>query len=115
MIAQYLLRNREFALKRNYLLCQKNLKVLYDFIKNNSGKFIFVTTPEAGCVCVVRPIGISDTEKFSRYLAEEWRTLVLPGELFGISNALRIGYGNSEQDLQVGLPILKNAYDKWMS
>lgn len=115
MIAQYLLRNREFVLKRNYLLCQKNLKVLNDFIENNSSKFKFVTTPEAGCVCLVRPIGISDTEKFSRYLAEEWKTLALPGELFGVSNALRIGYGNSEQDLQVGLPILKSAYDKWMS
>ncbi|GAV55377.1 hypothetical protein ZYGR_0AU00100 [Zygosaccharomyces rouxii] len=115
MIAQYLLRNRESVLKRNYLLCQKNLKVLNDFIKSNSDKFAFVTTPQAGCVCLVRPIGINNTEKFARYLAEEWKTLALPGELFGIPNALRIGYGNSEEDLLTGLPILKNAYDKWMS
>lgn len=115
MIAQYILRNREHVIRRNYQLCQENLKTLREFLDRNSEKFEFVTYPQSGCVCLVRPIGIKDSEKFARHLAEEWKVLAVPGDLFGVPNSLRIGYGNSKQDLLNGLPVLEKAYDQWKS
>lgn len=114
-VAQYVLQHRDKILKRNYELCLGNLKILTQFVEGSCGRYCFVTTPQAGSVCLIKPFNVKDTVQFARFLAEKWKILLVPGDLFGVSNSLRVGYGNCEEDLSKGLPLLEKAYDEWMS
>lgn len=114
-VAQYILRNRDAILKRNYKLCLHNLKFLSNFMEGSSGRFEFYVAPKAGSVCLVRPVGIMDTVKFARFLAEEWKTLTVPGDFFGVPGTLRVGYCNSTEDLERGLSFLSKAYDNYVN
>lgn len=114
-VAQYVLKHRDVILERNYKLCLSNLKMLTQFVEGSCGKYRFVTAPQAGSVCLIKPAGVKNTIQFAQFIAEKWKILLVPGDLFGVSNSLRLGYGNSEDDLSKGLALLEEAYDEWMS
>lgn len=112
-IACYMLRNRKAILERNLKLCKENLETLESFVASSEGRFSFVVKPLGGAVCLVSVNGIEDTEKFCASLAEDYKVLCVPGEVFGRPGSIRIGYGNSAKDLENALPILQQAYDEW--
>ncbi|QLG72917.1 hypothetical protein HG535_0D06260 [Zygotorulaspora mrakii] len=112
-VSQYILKNYREVLKHNLKLCRENLSVLNDFVNENADKFSFYNIPVGGAVCLIKIHGVSDTFKFCSKLAEKHRVLCVPGETFGKPGTIRIGYGNSKEELLSGLPLLKQAYTEW--
>ncbi|SMN18192.1 similar to Saccharomyces cerevisiae YJL060W BNA3 Kynurenine aminotransferase, catalyzes formation of kynurenic acid from kynurenine [Maudiozyma saulgeensis] len=113
-IAQYVLKNADKVIKRNMTLCKENYNYLTEFIEKNKEDFEYVAIPQGGTVCLLRTKKIEDTYNFAEFLATEFNVLAVPGEAFNFPGTLRIGYGNSKDDLIVGLPLLKKANDLWI-
>ncbi|CAB4252109.1 similar to Saccharomyces cerevisiae YJL060W BNA3 Kynurenine aminotransferase, catalyzes formation of kynurenic acid from kynurenine [Maudiozyma barnettii] len=114
-IAQYVLRNADKVIARNMNLCKENYHYLTEFINKNKEDFEYVGTPQGGTVCLLKTKEINDTYGFAEFLATEFNVLAVPGEVFNFPGTLRIGYGNSKNDLVEGLPLLKKANDIWIS
>jgi len=94
------MRTRILARTRGIL--RSNLPVLKDWVSKREKKFSFVT-PRAGAIAYVRyNLNIKST-KFARRLLKEKKTLVVPGDHFGMDGYLRIGYGSPVDYLVSGL------------
>lgn len=113
-IAQYVLSNASYIIDRNMKLCKENYKYLTSFIANNQENFEYIGTPQGGTVCLLKIKKIQNTYPFAEFLATEYGLLAVPGEAFNFPGTLRIGYGNSMEDLEMGLPVLKEATDAWL-
>ncbi|GME94753.1 catalytic activity protein [[Candida] boidinii] len=103
-IANYILQNRKYVLKRNYELCQNNLKILDEFITKNS-KYLSYVKPKSGTTAFVK---VSSNGKFTTLdmcieLIEKYKVMFVPGETFGHPGFIRIGYANSITDLTKSL------------
>lgn len=110
MIASYILTNYKRLLERNYEICRKNIRLIENFINNSKGLLSWVK-PQGGSTCFVKINGV-DTFKMATELAEQSSTLCVPGEAFnGASGFLRLGYGNSTEDVEGGLKNIK----EWLS
>ncbi|KAL6940469.1 hypothetical protein ACO0QE_004370 [Hanseniaspora vineae] len=107
-ISQYVLQNKEKILEKNKQLCLKNLDYLNNWVKKNE-KVEFYDFPKGGSVCLIKIKGISDTQKFATWLAENKSFLVVPGETFECPGTLRLGYANLEEDVAKGLDILSKS------
>ena len=59
--------------------------------------------PLEGCICFPDLKHISDTNDFSRWLAETHGVIVVPGECFGAPGFIRIGFAREEASLREGL------------
>jgi hypothetical protein len=59
--------------------------------------------PRFGLAAFPRIDGVEDTRDLARYLAREWGVDVVPGEFFGRSGHLRVGFGVPEETLREGL------------
>ena len=114
-IAQYVLKNADNVIARNMRLCKENYQYLTEFIDKHQNDFEYVATPQGGTVCLLRIKNIKNTYDFAAYLANEFNVLAVPGEAFNFPGTLRIGYGNSKDDLINGLPLLKKANDLWIA
>jgi len=94
------MRTRILARTRGIL--RSNLPVLKDWVSKRDKNFSFVT-PRAGAIAYVRyNLNIKST-KFARRLLKEKKTLVVPGDHFGMDGYLRIGYGSPVDYLVSGL------------
>lgn len=103
-VASFALKHSRAILKRNHELCAANLSILDDFVSKTPA--VTWVRPTGGSTCYLRLAGI-DTEKLAKDLAENYGTLVVPGEVFcGRSGYLRVGFGNSSRDLRDGLKVL---------
>ncbi|KAL6937734.1 hypothetical protein ACO0RG_004256 [Hanseniaspora osmophila] len=111
-ISQYVLQNKKKILQKNKQLCLKNLDYLSQWVKINE-KVEFLDFPKGGSVCLIKIDGISDTQKFATWLAENKSFLVVPGETFQCPGTLRLGYANSEDDVAKGLEILSKSIDEY--
>ncbi|KAK6197851.1 aspartate aminotransferase [Scheffersomyces amazonensis] len=109
LVATLALENYEVILKRNYDLCIKNLKVLEEFITRSNGLFSWIK-PNGGTTCFIKiNIPNLDTFQLCSELAETHATLCVPGEVFdGNKGFIRIGFGNSGDDIVNGLSELTN-------
>lgn len=110
IIAQYLLQQRGAILEWNKKMVADNLATFAQFVEESKGALEWVK-PSGGTVVFVKVNGLpgDDTELFCGKLAEEYKTLAAPGECFNRKGYLRIGLGNSPEDLAGGLPQLKQA------
>ncbi|CUM65899.1 uncharacterized protein PRCAT00003549001 [Priceomyces carsonii] len=108
-LATFALKNHDTILKRNYELCRNNLKLLENFIDSSKGLIEWVK-PRGGSTAFVKvTIPGINTYEMCCELADDYQCLVVPGEVFGKdkSGFLRIGFGNSQDDLKGGLSVLK--------
>ena len=64
------------------------------------------TLPPFGCIAVPRLIGVHDTTGFSVWLADRCGVIVAPGEYFGASGHIRIGFARAPADVDYGLQAL---------
>ncbi|ODQ82617.1 hypothetical protein BABINDRAFT_159170 [Babjeviella inositovora NRRL Y-12698] len=110
IIGSYVLQNRNAILKHNYQLCIGNLAILEEFIQSSNGVLDWVK-PAGGTTAFVKINGLvnDNTEDFCDDMAVAYKTLVAPGENFNNRGYVRIGFGNSKEDLLTGLPQLKKS------
>ncbi|MCX4728900.1 capreomycidine synthase [Streptomyces sp. NBC_00963] len=64
-----------------------------------------LTPPAGGVSALVELRGVQDVTEVCRRLAEEYRTLLIPGECFGDAyrNHVRLGFGGTRAELTAGL------------
>lgn len=111
-LASFALSHYKTILKRNYKLCTSNLELLEDFINNSKGLILWVK-PQGGCTAFLRVnIPGLNTYEMCTQLATSYGCLIVPGEVFGgRPGYLRVGFGNSYEDLKGGLEI----FSKYLS
>ncbi|KAM9899330.1 hypothetical protein OXX79_005788 [Metschnikowia pulcherrima] len=111
-VASIALQNVDGILERNHAICQKNLEFLQAFVDNNHEKVSWVR-PRGGSTCFMKlDIGITSME-FAEELIAKYKTLVVPGEVFGSEGWLRIGFGNSTHDIEEGIKCLEKLLKKY--
>jgi len=59
--------------------------------------------PDYGCIFFPKLVGIDDTIAFSEWLADTHGVIVAPGEFFGASGHVRIGFAHAPDVLESGL------------
>ncbi|RLV87947.1 Capreomycidine synthase [Meyerozyma sp. JA9] len=110
-VASFALEHKDRILERNHKLCADNLAILDEFITRMNGVVTWVR-PLGGSTCYLR-LENFDTSELARDLAENYSTLVVPGEVFcGRKGFLRVGFGNSSEDLRGGLQVLEGWIEK---
>jgi aspartate/methionine/tyrosine aminotransferase len=62
--------------------------------------------PEYGCMYFPRLTHVSDTRRFASWMWDRFRLGLAPGEFFGAPGHIRVGYGQSHQELAEGLALL---------
>lgn len=65
--------------------------------------------PAVGCMYFPKVVGVSDTLQLASWLWEADQIVVAPGEFFGQSGHIRIGFGGDAEGLDVGLSRLHAA------
>ncbi|KAM9921636.1 hypothetical protein OXX59_006371 [Metschnikowia pulcherrima] len=105
-VASIALQNVDRILERNHAICQKNLELLQAFVDNNNEKVSWVR-PRGGSTCFIKLDNSISSMKFAEELIEKYKTLVVPGEVFGAEGWLRIGFGNSTHDIEEGIKCLE--------
>lgn len=106
-LATYALNHYEKILEKNYKLCQENLEVIDKYINESKGLLEWIR-PQGGSTCFIKVNKKDiDTYKLACDLAEKEGVLLVPGEVFNHRGYLRVGFGNSKEDLEVGFPILQ--------
>lgn len=111
MIATFALTHKDILLKRNESLCIKNLQIVKKFVDESNGKLKFVP-PSAGTTCLIKVVGVNDTNQLCLDLIKEYKTLFIPGETFQYPGYLRVGYGSSTQDVIEGMTNLLKYLNK---
>lgn len=106
ILANWALSNRHKLLEANKRMCVEQLDILDKFVQASNGALTYVK-PQAGTTVFVKITGCSDTEAFCRELANQYKTLAVPGETFGYPGYLRIGYANHRSELIAGLENIK--------
>lgn len=107
LLARVALRYASLILERNYELCKKNLAMLEAFVNESKGLIKWIK-PTGGSTAFIK-LNCPNISTMS--LCEELALkgcLLVPGEVFnGRSGFVRVGFGNSEEDIKGGLKILK--------
>ncbi|CAN3362703.1 hypothetical protein DICA2_E05798 [Diutina catenulata] len=97
---------REKIMKRNYAICRENLALVSDFVA--SQERLSWVSPSGGSTSFISVRGVN-TSELCRKLALEFATLLVPGEVFGFPGFVRLGFGNSKEDIINGLFRLASA------
>ncbi|CAI5755504.1 unnamed protein product [Candida verbasci] len=111
LLAAFALKHYKSILNRNDKLCEKNLKIISDYVENH--KYLDFMKPLGGSVCFIKVASKFDTFNLCTTLADEFKTLVVPGEVFNYPGFLRIGFGNSTNDLINGFKQLDKYFEKY--
>jgi aspartate/methionine/tyrosine aminotransferase len=96
-------------LERNNGIIEANHRLLDEWIRDES--LIDWVTPRAGSVGFMRHHLDATAWHICRELIEEKSTFMVPGDCFGFSDHIRIGYGNDAEVLREGLDRFKSYLD----
>lgn len=104
-LATIALQNKESILQRGHELCRRNLDAIERAIKDLNGVLLW-KRPRGGSTCFVKIVAPINTLALAEELAEKHGVLMVPGELFNDPGSVRIGFGNSERDIEEGFRIM---------
>lgn len=97
--------DRIVGLQREH--ARANLDLLLGWVRERPG-LVRLTPPAGGVSALVELPGLPDVTESCRRLAEQYRTLLIPGECFGeaFRNHARLGFGGTTEELTAGLAAL---------
>lgn len=101
-LAALALSNADAVLERSRSITRRNLRILDDWVQ--SEPHVWYVKPEAGTTALVHYDLPVTSRRFCEELLAETGVLVMPGEAFEIEGAMRIGFANATEVLEVGLP-----------
>lgn len=78
------------------------------FAEHKNAGLLTGELPDDGCICFPKLVDVDDTESFSAWLLERAGVIVAPGEYFGMPGHIRIGFAQTEEDLDRGLAALSD-------
>lgn len=97
-------------LARNYKICLQNLNLIENFLDASNGLVRWVR-PNAGSTCFLQFKSVN-TYEMCEELANDYKTLMVPGEVFDKPGFCRVGFGNSRHDIEGGLNQVKLYLEK---
>lgn len=100
-IATEALKKKNFILSRNLELCKTNIDILQKFIDTHL-EFLSWVKPNGGSTCFIKLNNINSNQ-FCIDMAEKYKTLIVPGEVFDFPGYIRVGFGNSTENIKSGL------------
>jgi aspartate/methionine/tyrosine aminotransferase len=103
-IASIALENSGLLLARNRAIVRANLDLLAQWVANEP--LVSWHRPTGATVTLLHYAIAMDSEDFCVKFLEETGVLLVPGVVFGIERAVRIGFGNNPAALAAGLPAL---------
>ncbi len=95
ILALAALRAKEKIIERNRAIIAGNLPLLRHFFHTHA-RIMTWTEPKAGPVGFARMTGSSSAEDFCQELIEKTGVMLLPGNVFGYSRHVRIGFGRKD-------------------
>ncbi len=102
---------RQDILERNREMLNRNLETLVEWTGQRPGQFHFIP-PKAGGMCFLRYATKINSSELATWLREEKSLLVLPGDVYGMDQYLRLGIGERSDYLARGLERLGNGFDE---
>lgn len=109
LMATFALNNRDTILRRNKEILLTNLALLDEYIK--SVPFLTWIKPKGGTTCFIKvDLEGIDTMEMCIELVEQYGVLIVPGEVFDNKGYLRVGFGNSTNDIMKGLDQLSSYF-----
>jgi capreomycidine synthase len=105
--AEHAVRNADRIVGLQRAHAKTNLDLLLGWVAER-GDLVRLTPPAGGVSALVRLGGLADVTDSCRKLAEEHRTLLIPGECFGeaFRDHARLGFGGTTGELTAGLAAL---------
>lgn len=101
MVATVALQNKGKIIKRNRQIIHDNLKILSQWI--DSQPHISWVKPQAGTTALLYYDFDLPSTELCKQLIDEYQTLLVPGNCFGIEHSCRIGYAFESENLKRGL------------
>jgi len=102
---------RAKILSRTRKIINENLAVVTNWVSLH-GKYLSFVPPKAGAIALVKyAFKVNSTEIAERLLKEE-STLVVPGDHLRMDHYLRLGFGNTQDNLSGGLTRVGNLLTK---
>ncbi|MEM8849145.1 MAG: aminotransferase class I/II-fold pyridoxal phosphate-dependent enzyme [Pseudomonadota bacterium] len=98
------------VLARSHDILQANLAVLSAWVDREPR--VTWVPPRAGTVALLRYDVDLPSEPFCRDLLSETGVLLTPGAVMGVEGTVRIGFGNTAEELREGLPLISSFLDK---
>ncbi|MBG1269914.1 capreomycidine synthase [Nostoc sp. WHI] len=102
LVAQRAIENGDCLLNIRQQQAYTNREILAEWVEINQD-FVEWVKPQGGVTAFPRFRGISDIEAFCHHLINPYGVLLLPGTCFHHPNHVRLGFGGSTANLQVGL------------
>jgi len=102
LIAQRAIEQSAGLLNLRLQQARKNLALLGDWSAQNQ-ELIGYAPPQGGVCAFLRLTGVGDVEQFCHRLAQEHKTLLVPGSCFGHPSFVRLGFGGATSELEEGL------------
>ncbi|MGI8664452.1 MAG: capreomycidine synthase [Jatrophihabitans sp.] len=108
LIATAALESGDALLAPRLRQAELNRSQLLDWAGEQPGR-VELPVPRGGVCAFPRFPGLPETTDLCARLAEQHRTLVVPGSCFGHPDRIRLGFGGRPADLEAGLEILSRA------
>lgn len=105
-----ILEKRNWFIKRVKEITSRNFPIVKAWIEGRDDlKWV---APECGVIGFLRLLKDLDTMKLTEFLLKNYRTLISPGNFFGVKGYFRIGFGGDENMLKKGLENVGLALDE---
>lgn len=105
------LENKDKILKRSFNICEKNKKLLKEWLDNEP--LVSCVIPEEGTVCFLKYDVDMPSQEFCEKLQEETGIFFVPGSAFGIEYHLRFGFTHEYEYVKEGLSLFSQWLDQF--
>lgn len=102
LIAQRAVEQSDLLLNGRMKQARTNLRLLNEWCAQNQD-YVDYIPPMGGVSAFLRLNADVPVEEFCRRLAEEYKTLLVPGGCFGFPDFVRLGFGGAATELEEGL------------
>ncbi|MBI2459373.1 MAG: aminotransferase class I/II-fold pyridoxal phosphate-dependent enzyme [Parcubacteria group bacterium] len=105
-LAALILKSKDKILEPRLKTLRKNFARLIIFVRKNKD-FFSLTTPRGGATAFISYNFKINSDDFCRQLIKKYNILLVPGNVYGLENYLRIGLGAKPVIFQTGLKYLE--------
>jgi capreomycidine synthase len=102
LIAQRAIEQSDHLLNLRLRQARANLEILTEWCVQHR-EFIDYVPPKGGVSTFLRMPRVADVDGFCRRLADEYKTLLVPGSCFKLPAFVRLGFGGATAELEEGL------------
>lgn len=112
-IAINLLQNRDYIIRSNKKIVEKNITLLKQHIGHYNFPFVINSIPKNCMCCLIEGTDIVNDYEFCKKLYEECDVLLAPGKCFGLEGYFRLGLGIDSSIFDIALTRIEGFINKY--